>query len=393
MPTLSEIEKTERFKGKGFTASAETSFWLPKEYYFTPEIYERERTAIWYKSWVFVGLTADLKKVGDYITATILDQKIYVIRSHDGRLRGFYNVCQHRAHTLLEGKGQLGRGPVRCPYHSWAYDSYGNLKSAPYAEEVPGFDYNDFCVPEIRVDTLGHMVFVNLDDDAGPLESVGGRLLKMFRDAVPDYDDLQLVRTASYDLDCNWKFVLDGLECYHCPFIHPQSMGPASNYLEQSFEMTAGTYYQQHLSRLKKEAVEDPTLIPFQPKNTAIKDLYVWYLWPHLLFASRPGEGNWQILETVPVGPEKSRHTLYNFSINNPPSESDVSQMDYYMDLVWPQDREAILRQAQGVRTRGYRRGRYMVDAAHSWWSEQGTHHFNNLVWQALNGSKYEMTP
>jgi hypothetical protein len=33
-----------------------------------------------------------------------------------------------------------------------------------------------------------------------------------------------------------------------------------------------------------------------------------------------------------------------------------------------------------------------MIDPERSWWSEHGTHHFNNLVWTALNGDKYEMT-
>ena len=31
-----------------------------------------------------------------------------------------------------------------------------------------------------------------------------------------------------------------------------------------------------------------------------------------------------------------------------------------------------------------------MVDAAHSWRSEHATHHFDKMVWEALNGSNYE---
>lgn len=387
MPTISEILKKRDVGNEKFTSNVEDSASLPREYYFKPEIFEAEKKAIWFKNWVFVGLLRDLKNPGDYITASVIDQQVYVIRSQDGKVRAFYNVCQHRAHTLLEGKGALGRGPVRCPYHSWAYDTYGNLKSAPFAEEVPNFKFDNYCVPEVRVDTLGPMIFVNLDDDAPPLGEMGGALLAMFRDAVPAFDELKLVRTASYDLNCNWKLVLDGLECYHCPFIHPEAMGPASSYLEKSFEMTAGKYHQQHLSLLKKEVAANPDLLPFQIENTGVRDLYVWFLWPNLMFASRPGAANWQILETLPTGPESSIHRLYNFCINDPPTEADVSQMDFYQDVLWPQDREAILRQGLGVRTQGYLRGRYMSDPAHSWWSEGGTHHFNHLVWQALGGA------
>ena len=32
-----------------------------------------------------------------------------------------------------------------------------------------------------------------------------------------------------------------------------------------------------------------------------------------------------------------------------------------------------------------------MVDAENSWRSEHGTHHFEDLVWRALNGDNYEV--
>jgi carnitine monooxygenase subunit len=388
MPTLSEITRRRSADiSEALSPSPENSPSLPREFYFSPEVFEAEKEAIWFKNWIFVGLCSDLKRPGDYFTATVVDQQVYVIRSQDGALRAFYNVCQHRAHTLLEGKGALGRSPVRCPYHSWAYDTFGNLKSAPYAEEVVDFDYGRYCIPEIKVDTLGPMVFVNLDDESAPLSETTGDLLEMFKNAVPNFDALSLVRTAQYDLGCNWKLVLDGLECYHCPFIHPEAMGSGSSYLEKSFAMTAGRFHQQHLSHVKREVVADPSLLPFKVGSSMVDDLYVWYLWPNLLFASRPGDSNWQILETVPLGPEKSVHNLFNFCINNPPNEADVSQMDFYQNILWPQDRAAILRQGMGVRTRGFIRGRYMVDTAHSWWSECGTHHFNKLVWDALKSS------
>jgi len=393
MATLTELlERRSADLAQPVTSESETSMSLPREFYFAPSVFEAEKNAIWFKNWIFVGLLSDVKSPGDYFASSIVDQQIYVIRSQDNALRAFYNVCQHRAHTLLEGKGSLGRGPVRCPYHSWAYDTFGNLKSAPYAEEVADFDISRFCIPEIKVDTVGPMIFVNLDDGAPALSETAGNLLAMFKSAVPNFDALSLVRTAQYDLDCNWKLVLDGLECYHCPFIHPEAMGPGNSYLEKSFEMTAGRYHQQHLSHLKKDVAADLTRLPFQVASKSVEDLYVWYLWPNLLFASRPGDSNWQILETIPTGPEKSVHNLYDFCINNPPKEADISQMDFYQNVLWPQDRTAILRQGLGVRTRGYVRGRYMVDKARSWWSECGTHHFNKLVWDALKSGTNEMS-
>jgi len=39
-----------------------------------------------------------------------------VVRGRDGALRCFYNVCQHRAHTMVEGTGRTR--VLVCPYHA-----------------------------------------------------------------------------------------------------------------------------------------------------------------------------------------------------------------------------------------------------------------------------------
>src|SRR5690349_18414714 len=89
----------------GFSADAERSATLPAHYYYDPAIFAREKEAIWFKTWQFVGWTQDVRQPGDYFTASILDQLILVVRGKKGELRAFYNVCMHRGHVLAEGKG------------------------------------------------------------------------------------------------------------------------------------------------------------------------------------------------------------------------------------------------------------------------------------------------
>ena len=43
-------------------------------------------------------------------------------------LRGFYNVCMHRAHELLTGNGKAKI--ITCPYHAWSYHLTGELRTA-----------------------------------------------------------------------------------------------------------------------------------------------------------------------------------------------------------------------------------------------------------------------
>ena len=63
--------------------------------------------------------------------------------------------------------------------------------------------------------------------------------------------------------------------------------------------------------------------------------------------------------------------------------------MNTHRDVIVPQDRAAMEGQQLGLRSRGFVQGRLMVDGEHSWRSEHGVHHFNRMVWEALNGSRY----
>jgi choline monooxygenase len=82
-----------------------TSFTMPARWYLDPEIFEREKEAIFYRNWHYVTHRSALAEVGDYATLRIADESVLVIRGKDGGLQGFYNVCKHRAHELLEGSG------------------------------------------------------------------------------------------------------------------------------------------------------------------------------------------------------------------------------------------------------------------------------------------------
>ncbi len=117
-----------------FSPDPTRSATLPGYYYVDPAIFERESEQIFYKSWQFVGFSFDLKNPGDYITADILDQKVFVVRGKDGALHAFYNVCMHRGHVLVEGSGN--KTIFTCPFHAWSYDTSGDLKAAGNSARV-----------------------------------------------------------------------------------------------------------------------------------------------------------------------------------------------------------------------------------------------------------------
>ena len=79
---------------------------LDAHYYTDAEIYEREKTAIFARTWNYAGHISQLPDSGSYFTFKIADQSLFCVRGRDDVVRAFYNVCQHRAHELVQGSGK-----------------------------------------------------------------------------------------------------------------------------------------------------------------------------------------------------------------------------------------------------------------------------------------------
>ena len=149
----------------GLHGDPSRSFTMASRYYTDPLIFEEEKDRIFARSWLFVGHESTLRAPGSYQVVDIADESLALVRGRDGVLRCFYNVCQHRAHRVLKGSGTLGP-VVTCPYHAWAYNLDGSLRTARGCENVQDFDKSAFSLKEVRVDTMLGLVFVNLDPQA-----------------------------------------------------------------------------------------------------------------------------------------------------------------------------------------------------------------------------------
>ena len=378
MAIAAQTLRTERY-----SPEAEHALTLPSHYYYDPDIYEREKEVIWYKTWQFVGFEQQLPEPGDYLADKILDQQIFVIRAKTGELRAFYNVCMHRGHILVEGSGN--KTILTCPFHAWSYDTHGALKAAGNAENVAGFNLEDFHLTEIRVETIANMLFINLDVDAPPLAEFFTGFEEDVRAKVPRFDDLKMVRLDPYDMDFNWKFVMDQNECYHCPHLHPGVLAGEGAYLEPSFEITM----YDHWDAVVVYAKGDEKSPYGAGKNDDIRDVYIWTTYPNLIISTHQGPSNFKVQRVWPTGPETAQGSMHNLCLNDPPTEMDLQQFNYFRDRVWAEDSPAMTKQQQGMKSRGYQQGRLMVDPERSWKSEHAVHHFDKQVWEALNGKNY----
>jgi choline monooxygenase len=114
---------------------------LPAHWYTDPEITRREVHHIFRKTWCYVGPLKELADEGDYITGYVGEIPVVVLRNERG-LAAFVNVCRHRRHEVMKGRGKATT--MKCGYHAWVYDLAGCLKGAPRSAAEPNFRLADY---------------------------------------------------------------------------------------------------------------------------------------------------------------------------------------------------------------------------------------------------------
>ncbi|MDQ1402401.1 MAG: choline monooxygenase, partial [Actinomycetota bacterium] len=137
---------------------------LPASWYSDATVWERERRGVFAKEWVLVARRDQLSQPGSYVATDVVGFPIVVVAGADGELRGFHNVCRHRAGPLVyDGEGSLQR--FVCRYHGWAYGLDGALLNARDFGDDPGLEPVCLGLLAVSVDEWAGLVFVNLAPD------------------------------------------------------------------------------------------------------------------------------------------------------------------------------------------------------------------------------------
>lgn len=197
----------------------EEAFTIPAAWYVDERIAGLERRFVFGGTWQVVARLDQLQRPGEFVTTQLAGEPLVIVRSTDGQLRAFYNVCRHHAAAVVtEGKGSASI--FRCPYHGWSYGLDGALKGAPEFEGVCSFDRTQNGLVPVHIAAWEHFVFVNLDPHAAPLADFLGGLAR--RIAPLNLSSLHFFERRSYSLNCNWKVFVDNYldGGYHVPHLH-----------------------------------------------------------------------------------------------------------------------------------------------------------------------------
>jgi Rieske 2Fe-2S family protein len=196
---------------------------LPGRDYHAAEVFDLERERVFARSWFYAGRDEGLDEPGDFVNIDVAGESVIVVRTKQGELRGFYNVCRHRGSRLCdEGSGRM-KGAIKCPYHAWAYSFDGRLIGTPNVgkDEV---DRDSLGLWPIEVAVWQGFLFVHLDPDPVPLEQA---LADQDFSALPlarfDLAALRIGHRTVTEVRANWKILIDNYnECLHCPTVHPE---------------------------------------------------------------------------------------------------------------------------------------------------------------------------
>jgi len=215
-----------------------TDFWLqPAEQHWRPrptlpgrdhtsfEVWDEERERIWWGDWVAIGRSENVANPGDYMVHDLAGESVFVVRSAEGTLNGFYNVCSHRGTKFLDDDACGNtRKAFKCPYHAWTYDLNGRLLGTPNVPETEFFDRTQYPLHGFAVDEYAGFVFVNLAAEPRPLMAA----LTQGTESITAFErfamaDLRIGVRLVYEVEANWKIIVENYnECLHCPSVHPE---------------------------------------------------------------------------------------------------------------------------------------------------------------------------
>lgn len=361
--------KTEVFEFEADIARAST---IPSRCYTDPAFLAREEERVFGRTWQLVGRTDQVAEKGQFFTAEIGPESIVVLRD-EGQLRGFHNICLHRAGPVAHGCGK--RQTLQCRYHGWTYSLDGQLMRAPEMEGSSGFRASDFRLLPVQVATFGPLVFANLDPDAPPLLHFLGDIPE--RAAKFDVGRMRWVMRKSWTIECNWKVYVDNyLEGYHIPVVHP-SLNKEIDY--GAYRVEPHRYWSlQHAPLKPVLRTAESASRNYVPTEAGDQAQYYW-LFPNVMLNVYLGQMQTNVV--LPRGHDRCEVIFEWYSAAppaNPEADPQWTKLVAFSDVIQDEDIEICVQVQKNLRSRAYDRGRYSASR------EVGVHHFHSLLHEFL---------
>jgi phenylpropionate dioxygenase-like ring-hydroxylating dioxygenase large terminal subunit len=193
--------------------------------YYARDYMAKEWHRLWSRVWTIAGVASDIPEVGDFFTYDLLHESFILVRTGPGAedIKGWYNVCGHRGNRLVQADFGHVEDRFTCGFHSWQWTIEGALAHVTDAESFRPEVLE--CAPDlvpVKTSVVAGVVFVNMDDDAAPVEQFLGPVVEHMKSF--QVEKMNVVRHVRSEWAANWKTGVDAFyETYHLHAVHPQT--------------------------------------------------------------------------------------------------------------------------------------------------------------------------
>jgi len=193
------------------------------DWYVSKDRSRAEWSHVWSTLWHMGPREEEIPAPGDWYVHTFGPESLLFVRGEDRVVRGFYNVCRHRANRLIVAEDGPGSGNAfQCAFHGWRYGLDGTLRDVPYRERFPCHALDDpgrTHLAQIRVDRFAGWIWFCLDSATPPLSDYLGPVAARLEPY--GMSEATIVDYKTFRFRCNWKTVLDAFnESYHFQCLH-----------------------------------------------------------------------------------------------------------------------------------------------------------------------------
>ena len=346
---------------------------LPAEFYTRDDVFEALKTAVFERTWHWVGdMNTCIAPHETVAPLTLLEgmvnEPLLLVRQSDGNMKCLSNVCTHRGNLLVSSPCKARQ--LVCGYHGRRFGLDGEFKSMPEFDDVIDFPRPCDSLRSFDLKSWGKQLFVSLEpsfDFSDVMAAMNERV--GFLPLVDFNHDPS--RDKEFLVEGHWALYCDNyLEGFHIPFVH-EDLHAEVDYDRYTTVLFEHANLQIAHAKGASEAFELPE--GHVDYGSRISAYYFW-VFPNMMFNFYPWGLSINIVKPMTKTQTKVSFVAYVY---------DSAKLDVGagadLDTVEHEDELVVASVQQGIQSKGYTTGRFSPRR------EQGVHHFHRLLAQFLS--------
>ena len=212
------------------------------------------------------------------VRVKLLSERLLAVRDSEGRYGLIDEFCAHRGVSLWFGRTE--ECGIRCPYHGWKYDVFGNCLDVPSEPEESGFRKRIKLTAYPLVERGGILwTFMGPADQQPPL---------------PEWEFITVPQDQTFTSkrlqESNWLQAMEGgIDSAHVSFLHRGNLSS-----DPLFKGARGNQYNLNDAQPFFEVVEHPSGLFVGARRRAEEGRYYWRITPWVMpcFTQVPPRGD-----------------------------------------------------------------------------------------------------